>query len=65
MKKKVRFKEIKEGEYFKHYRHVYIKIDFFNAVDIQIGSEKHFRCGNKVIPVTVTIKVKENNNECR
>ena len=60
MKKKIRFDEIKVGGYFKRYRCIYMKIDFGAAIDMKSGREIYLYYEDNVIPVTVTIKVKEN-----
>lgn len=59
MKKKVKFDKIKQGEYFKRYRRIYVKTSFGQAVDIKNGREIYLYYEENVIPVTVTIKVKE------
>lgn len=60
---KKRFDEIKVGEYFKYYGTVYRKHHLYNGMADQLtgkfNSNKYFWSDNKVIPVTVTIKVKE------
>lgn len=59
-KKKVEFSEIKTGKYFKYYGNIYVKQYNFNAVNIKNGKDLFVCYDAKVIPVTVTIKVKEN-----
>lgn len=61
MKKKVKFNKIKDGEYFKYYSSVYRKGDDYGMAYPIIGvkQRKYFWSDTKVIPVTVTIKVKE------
>ena len=55
--KKKKFDEIKVGGHFKYYRSIYIKKDGLSAVDIESG--RSIFLPSNVIPVTVTIKVKE------
>lgn len=59
--KKKRFDEIKVGEYFKYFNKAYRKYDYHDAVHLTGRTcYSRFFCGaDKVIPVTVTIKVKE------
>ena len=60
-KKKVNYVDIKVGKYFKYYGVVYRKFDPYGGIPI-IGNStqnRFFWDDTKVIPVTVTIKVKE------
>lgn len=58
-KKKIRFDEIKSKKYFKYYGRTYIKqLDCF-GIDIRNATERYMFSDDNVIPVTVTIKVKE------
>lgn len=58
-KKKVRFDEIKIGTHFKRSGCIYVKTDMFDTINIKTGHSIFIYYSDKVIPVTVTIKVKE------
>jgi len=58
-KKRIRFDEVKVGEYFKRYKGIYIKSDELNGINIKTGYNTFVFLCDKVIPVTVTIKVEE------
>lgn len=58
-KKRITFSQIDVGEYFIRYRKIHIKTSGIYATDIENGSTKFIYYTNMVIPVTVTIKVKE------
>ena len=58
-KTKVRFDEVKIGEYVKYYGCVYLKATGYTGVNLKDGYNKYFWDDAKVIPVTVTIKAKE------
>lgn len=57
--KKKRFDEIKIGKYFKYYGNVYVKQYDCIGINIKNGNDKFMFYADKVIPVIVTIKVKE------
>lgn len=59
--KKKKFDEIKTGECFKYHGIIYRKYDYHDAVSLtgKTCYSKFFRGFNNVIPVIVTIKVKE------
>jgi len=57
--KKKRFDEIKGGEYFKYYNSIYIQAAGGYAINTKNGYERFLFGDANVIPVTVTIKVKE------
>lgn len=58
---KKRFYEVGIGEYFKYYNRLYRKHNYHDAVLLAKNAcYSRFFCGDdNVIPVTVTIKVKE------
>jgi len=57
--KKVKFGEIKIGTHFKRYKCIYVKKSELNATNIGTGRGVFVYYSDNVIPVTVTIKVKE------
>lgn len=63
MKKKVRFDKIKIGECFKFYGIIYRKRSGYSNNAVQLTGKsytnRYFWNDDKVIPVTITIKVKE------
>lgn len=62
---KKRFDGIEIGEHFKYYNKIYRKYNYHDAAQIvgKVGGDYYSRFfigEDNVIPVTVTIKVKEN-----